>query len=121
MSRASLRIRRVKNPQLLSDFANEQAGKPCWLCQSRPWTDLAHLVGGAGRSDERCNLLVLCRECHERNHFCGGARRIHLGHLLFLKHARDPDYYDLARVLALRGWAGLRDDLAIAPPEGYRE
>jgi len=26
---------------------------------------LAHGIGGAGRSDESCNLIMLCVECHE--------------------------------------------------------
>lgn len=40
------------------------AGKPCALCRKQVETELHHIIGGAGRSDEYCNFLMLCHACH---------------------------------------------------------
>lgn len=42
----------------------------CQVCEvplTSAQCDVHHIVGGAGRSDERCNLLRLCTGCHDES------------------------------------------------------
>lgn len=39
--------------------------RPCYLCRRYRQLEPHHLVGGSrGRSDDPCNLIAVCRECH---------------------------------------------------------
>lgn len=65
-----------------------------------PANDVAHIIGGAGRSDEPCNLVALCGACHHEQHFIGTLNR---GNLLFLKQLVDPSEFDHDRITVLAG------------------
>lgn len=40
-------------------------GRHCYLCRKVRELECHHLVGGSrGRSDDPCNLIAVCRECH---------------------------------------------------------
>ena len=96
--------RSLKAPQLLR-FCHEEM----WRC-SNPWCaapnawwaelELHHIIGGrGGRSDERTNLLPLCRWCHQ------GPKKIedNLGFVLFLKWLQAAEELDWLRLAALHG------------------
>lgn len=71
----------------------------CQSCQAKESLDVHHLVGGMkGRSDERTNLLVLCRSCHER-YGPHGAKN--MARLLAAKAKADPDGLCLLRLTLL--------------------
>jgi hypothetical protein len=61
-------LRAVKRPSVQDQYRVMFDGEPCALCQQPNWktggTELHHLVGGAMRSDEFCNFIMLCRACH---------------------------------------------------------
>lgn len=107
----------IKSPELLQELHNEW--DCCQVCGRRAglWTKwdagpqenwvslhLHHVIGAAGRSDERCNLLALCSEgpdqgCHAEAH--GG--KLPLGKILYHKWKADPDGIDWIRLAVLRG------------------
>lgn len=67
-----------------------------------------HLIGGAGRSDEPCNLLRLCPRCHEVYHGFRHRRNggywppITMGVMLMAKKLGDPDEWNPDRLEHLR-------------------
>jgi len=86
----------------------------CMVCRGKNGRHLSrhHIIGGAGRSDERCNLLVVCVECCHP--LLEGARVIRngeriepitLGQSLSIKLAVTPDEWDAERLRELRGAA----------------
>lgn len=91
----------VKNPNLLREIHEEW--KLCFVCERRKnWLnlyfafELHHLARGSrGRSDERCNLIMVCRNCHER--ICS----VPLIEVLAAKHKHDPDGCDWKRLAIL--------------------
>ena len=68
-----------------------------------------HIIRGNGRSDEPCNYLFLCGECHDlaENHCLVKdgelLPRLTLGACLSLKKEREPEQFDLARCMELAG------------------
>jgi len=43
--------------------------RTCFLCNTEKyWPPLQahHILGGSKKSDELCNLVILCRDCHQR-------------------------------------------------------
>lgn len=58
-----------------------------------------HLAGAAGRSDEPCNFLLVCRRCHEDAH----AYLLGITELLAAKQLCDPSNYNKSRVMKLMG------------------
>jgi len=85
----------------------------CFACGSSPtrrrlidgypqWLEIAHIIGGAGRTADRRNLVRLCKLCHDLSH---GAKvklenkeatlvGLPLGCLLWLKERHDPTFFD---------------------------
>ena len=75
----------------------------CMCCGSNGYElgnhlQVHHLAGAAGRSDEPCNFLLVCRKCHEAIHAC----KLDLDALLAAKQLCDPGNYDKTRVLKLK-------------------
>lgn len=103
----------VKSRATLERFAAEQDRCACCWIGRNPTLDrrleIHHLVK-LGRSDERCNLLMLCNECHrlaegERIRVAGELLpTLTLGMCLWLKLESDPEHFDLARLTKLRHW-----------------
>jgi len=59
--------------------------------------ELHHVIGGTkGRSDERTNLIMLCRDCHEQVATAG------LGAILGMKWSIDRQGTDWVRLAVLR-------------------
>lgn len=90
---------------LLCGIVATQAKAERW-----PGLELAHIIGGAGRSDEPCNLLILCARDHWLFHYTGrwngqAFERITLAHLLWAKRQRDPGNWNPERLKELRGKA----------------
>lgn len=60
-------LRKVVRPSVQDQYRIWFEGEPCALCSRPTWqagTELHHIVGGAMRSDEYANFLMLCRACH---------------------------------------------------------
>lgn len=85
-------------------------GIPWWQAMKERFPEalyVHHLVGGAGRSDEAANLLILCSLCHSCYHTPPQVWRgekwpaLTMGMLLRVKAERQPKQFDLARLLAL--------------------
>lgn len=84
----------------------------CQICGRTKNLSRHHIIGGVGRSDERCNLIVACLVlCHP---LAEGARVVHggekfepltLGQVLAIKFLRTPEEWDGARLAELRGSA----------------
>lgn len=75
------------------------AGKSDWRGLS-----VHHLIHGAGnRSDEPCNLLLLCGRCHDQHHAGGhkGWPDLTLGMLLKVKRETDFPEWDAKRLKEL--------------------
>ncbi len=72
-----------------------------------------HIVGGACRSDEPCNLLRVCAQDHDRIH----ANEVTLANVLWCKQHCDDANYDPDRIMALRGRASLPE---LSPPPRIR-
>lgn len=100
----------VRSSTTVRRFAAENPA--CWCCGSSARLATHHIIGGAGRSDERCNLSRLCLVCHERAEgqpfgiSVGGGPTVRLGPLtlanvLWLKMKRDPEHYDRGRLADL--------------------
>lgn len=92
----------------------EQRCQCCGITRNGMWMSLEraefhshHIIRGAGRSDEACNLLLLCY----RHHICsahnyGGGENLTQANLLWLK--KQTDEWDENRLLELayrKGWA----------------
>lgn len=117
------KCRPVRDTKARSAWAARQdphcqaCGKPIWECDFRGLQ--VHHVARFKRADEPTNLLLLCAVCHGLHH--DDAIRVN-GHLLekltiqdmiAVKRARAPEEFDLARLLALLGWASV--DLGPVP------
>ena len=110
--------------EVLDIFANQF--RHCWACgvpdvfmatiAYTPGIDHArgleihHIVGGAGRVHERCNLSRLCSLCHRLLHgdrvpIHGGGHvpELRLDHILQIKFENDAKHYDRHRIRELRG------------------
>ena len=61
-------IRTVKIPTAANQFMlyHLAAGTSyfCWLCRLEGRLSVHHICGGPVRSDEFCNFLIVCLECH---------------------------------------------------------
>ena len=77
-----------------------------------------HHIAKPGRSDEVCNLLVLCGTCHDlaEGHHVRvvgpDGKKVLLPLLppsvcVTIKYMRDPANHDLGRLLELWGWASM--------------
>ncbi len=96
----------VKNAELLREL--HELWDCCQVCgrkaDSTTRLELHHIVGAAGRSDERTNLIMLCSEgpdqgCHAEAH--GG--KLSLGNILWAKWYADRSNVDWVRLAVLRG------------------
>ena len=94
---ASVKI--VKDPKAQKQYKAEW--DHCQICGRRGDWELHHLVGGARRSDELTNFLVLCGfgRCHElAQHSPNWA-----GVLLFMKWYTDTEHIVWQRLTELKG------------------
>lgn len=79
----------------------------CWNCaatpnrygqrMARPASDIAHIIGGPGRSHDRRNIIRLCRDCHRAQHgerWPGSPKQLTLANMLWLKKLYDEKFYD---------------------------
>lgn len=99
-------IKRIDDPLVLqhmhSWFDSEAI---CWGCGKviigvYPPLEAHHIEGGTkGRSDEFCNLAMICSNCHVDVH----ASTIPKGKVLFLKWSQDRQHTDWIRMTLLRG------------------
>jgi len=90
----------VKAPRLLRECHAEMS--ECLSCGSvvRSTLELHHLVGGrGGRSDERTNLVALCRVCHG----LVNTPALPFGRLLWLKWLHQPEEVSWERLTLLHG------------------
>jgi len=88
----------VKDRRLLRLVHAEMSG--CSACGAVDHLELHHLVGGrGGRSDERTNLLPLCRACH----VLVNTPALPFGRLLFLKWSVHPEEVLWERLTLLHG------------------
>lgn len=97
------KIRRVVNPDVL-DAMHRWHGPwdDCWYCGKRPRAPLEahHITGGSkGRSDEFCNLVMLCNNCHKLVQ----SNVALLPHVLFIKWRHDREHADWVRLNLLHG------------------
>lgn len=59
-----VKIRRVTDPEIREHYRG--FGR-CPLCRNLMKMEPHHLTGGSkGRSDEHCNLIGICGDCHDR-------------------------------------------------------
>ena len=92
------------------------ARQVCFVCDKPAggfgmWLECAHIVGGSGRSDEWCNLTLLCNPCHSSTHgittVLNGVRtegyKYTTADMLRGKKKHDPRNFNLARLVELRG------------------
>lgn len=110
-------------PALASDFPHDKPTRDhvglvafrglhiagfCWACGRGYYhvnkLDLHHIVGGAGRSDERTNFSMLCGgftpdACHAK----ANTDELPMGFILYRKWQLDPDGTDWRRLAILRG------------------
>lgn len=84
----------------------------CECCGRRFGLSRHHIIGGAGRSDEVCNLICLCLwRCHplaEGERIVDGGvvyEPLSLGQVLTLKSMTAPDDFDPWRLAELYGQA----------------
>lgn len=99
--------------------AAERSRRRCYVCgisdQVSHWMapvpgiQTHHLVGGAARSDEPCNMVRLCHRCHRIVHGDripkdGGGHlpEITPQNLLWVKREHDPEEFDLDRLTVLK-------------------
>lgn len=96
---------RVKDRILLDTMYME--AHRCAACGyiARPWPtalgllQLHHIVGGTqGRSDERTNLIPLCRRCHVN----ANTDALPLARILYHKWRTDPEHTDWRRLAILK-------------------
>jgi hypothetical protein len=76
----------------------------CWNCEGHGdgWNvfiEAHHIVGAGRRSDELCNIALLCSACHVEVK----TRKLPQGRILFLKWKYDRQHCDWARLAILRG------------------
>lgn len=82
-----------------------------WLCEcccKRPATQVHEIVGGSNRwitEHERCFWLAVCWQCNTQRLTANGSGEWPLVRQLKLKLKADPEYFDLARVLEVAGFA----------------
>jgi hypothetical protein len=79
----------------------------CWNCNNDPQMrlDIAHIIGGSGRTHDRRNILRLCRDCHRAQHgekWPGSPPQLKLEHMLWLKRKHDIEFYDREYLKGLR-------------------
>jgi hypothetical protein len=62
------KLRIVRDSEVLRIFRMLVGGGSCPLCKRNYWQfcreEIHHICGGAARSDEFCNLLSVCSDCH---------------------------------------------------------
>lgn len=82
----------------------------CWNCAhhkniATQALDIAHIIGGPGRSHDRRNIIRLCRDCHRAQHgerWPGSPAQLTLANMLWLKKRYDPMFYDRAYLKSIR-------------------
>ena len=92
-------VHRVSSREVLDEYRSNPS---CFYCERsfRSGLDPHHIVGGsAGRSDERCNLMSLCRGCHTAIQSDSSL----LPRLLRQKWKHDRTNTDWRRLCELRG------------------
>lgn len=92
------------NPVRDDGFRREWArNRPyCYFCGTNYHVETHHILGGFKRSDEACNLVRLCAQCHRRVHNVE-APKITLADVLEAKARHDPHQVDLRRLRELNG------------------
>jgi hypothetical protein len=83
----------VRAPDRVSYY--RQQNPLCSFCEA-PRAEVHHIIGGAGRSDEWCNFLSVCRRCHGQI-----VGRAGLAKVLFAKWSDDPLATDWVRLAIL--------------------
>lgn len=112
-----MKVNPVKDPEFRRQWSIEH--DHCQVCWVSPrdlpfcWLETHHLAR-PGRSDEACNLLRLCKCCHDRRHVVYGEEELTDGVLLEVKRLAEPDDWDPARLAKL--WFSAR-----AKPEAITE
>ena len=117
-------MKKVVDPDFRGQWFLEN-GPRCHVCGIPWWSAIGerfpeglqchHLIGGAGRSDEAANLLILCSLCHACYHTPPQVWRgetwpaLKIGMLLHVKWLRQLDQFNLTRLLELAGYDGLPD------------
>lgn len=80
----------------------------CFACHAPWYLDIAHIVGGSGRVDDRRDIVRLCRQCHMLNHGATILKsgvplpKISLENMLALKLEHDPVFFDVPFLQSLR-------------------
>lgn len=106
---ADPRLKPVKSKRTLGEYAArvqwcEACGVPA-DAEGRIWDatlELHHIIK-RGRSDERTNLIRLCRICHCRAEATSAPKFwLTLGVILSIKKLRDPTGWDAKRLAELR-------------------
>jgi hypothetical protein len=76
----------------------------CAACGGNGGLCCHHIIGGWSRSDEPCNFITLCLECHAAYHDRPGNRPVlNLANILWLKRRQSPDTWNLGRLGQLAG------------------
>jgi len=95
----------IRERAAVAHFRGLEISQRCWACgRANVKLDLHHIIGGAGRSDERCNMSILCggltpNACHPR----ANTDELPMGFILFRKWLLDQTGTDWARLAVLRG------------------
>lgn len=108
--REFIKAKPVKDRGILEEFAVDQQRCACCWIGVNPFLsrklEVHHMIK-QGRSDERCNLLRLCNECHrlaefERVRVDGKILpTLTLGRCLWLKLESDSEHFNLPRLAEL--------------------
>lgn len=109
------RCRPVRDEEARKEWARSKRQR-CQSCHGKPcFLGLAvHHIVRFGRSDEPCNLLLLCNTCHAKIHDNPLGQRITLGMTLAIKWLEDEDELDIDRLQQLHGRGELlMDDLPV--------
>lgn len=92
----------VRDKSILTDY--RWAHDHCQLCgrnfrRGHMRAELHHIIGGGGRSDEPCNLIMLCNGYHG----CHGKVHGNLSGILYAKWKTDCENTDWVRLAILYG------------------
>lgn len=105
---ADPRLKPVKSKRTLGEYAArvqwcEACGITAEAAASRYRSLEIHHIIKRGRSDERTNLIRLCRSCHQRAERTNRDDKswLLIGHVLSIKKLRDPAGWDAKRLAEL--------------------
>lgn len=112
-------VKKQRNASIIKQFVSQRLAQFCWSC-GRTIADVDrlethHIMGGAGRTDERCNLSRLCGgftddACHAK----ANTDELPLDFMLMRKWAIDPDGTAWLRLAQIRG--SFLPPLRFSPP-----